>query len=93
MKWPGGGIEHIAFVLLTEAVRREVRTSVLVRMTNDHEFRDKVLAGQAYNLKGEVAETVREVMARTIKLVAEDAVEECLRSVDGGRGPGSLENG
>lgn len=93
MTWPGGGIEHTAFVLLTEAVRREVRTTLLVRMSNDVEFRSKVLNGEADGLKGGIAANVQEVMGRTIEMIVEDATEECLRSVSGSRGPGSLKSG
>ena len=37
--WPGGGMEQVAFALLTEAVRREALFDVILKSSHQPEFR------------------------------------------------------
>lgn len=42
--WPGGGARQLAYAFLTEALRREAYTSILVEMSKDKDFLKKYKA-------------------------------------------------
>ena len=77
MSWPGGGQEHIAYALLTEATRREAILAVLVNMTNDTEFLARVDAmapEERDDLYNEFALKICLQMGKVAQKIARDCV-------------------
>lgn len=80
MSWPGGGQEQIAFAMLVEAVRREAIVEMLLCMSQDPQFTQKVSEG--------LDEVVREMTAKlkaqlthALDNLGEDAVREALSRI------------
>lgn len=86
LQWPGHGLEQVGFATLVEAVRREARTSVLVRLSNDPEFRGSVFSGHGIEFADDLASVVETVISKNLARLSRDAVIEVLRAIESGGG-------
>lgn len=87
-----GGMEEAALVLVTEALRAEAMLQLLVKISNDAEFKAKITAEDAdvgdliENLSKDTLEQVRRELEKLGPRIAEEAihrVRDGLRDEDG----------
>ena len=78
MTWPGGGQEHIAFALLTEAARREAILALLMNMTHHQGFLAQLQGMEPEHLDAKLAEITESVLSLMGKL-AQEIMPEVVR--------------
>ena len=84
MSWPSGGLEQVAFALLSEAVRREALLDVLLLLSEDPGYRERLVGMGAEDREREVVRLeclVREQITTIAKIVTKGAVSEALQVV------------
>lgn len=86
-EWPGHGLGHVSFAILTEAIRREVRYSVLVKMSHDEDFKNRVLSGDTQDALDEMSDVVKGVIQKHMDLVVDSAIQECFHTLLGADNP------
>jgi hypothetical protein len=81
-----GGMEEGAFGLSVEALRQEAMLQVLVQVSNDEEFKDRLLSGNEIppDLLEKVAEDTLKLMWATMSRVGPSIVRETLETVRDG---------
>lgn len=79
--WPSGGMEQVAFALLTEAVRREALLDVILKATHQPEIRE-IWTNASEEMKGqlthELTRAVQESMSGVISRLAGSASRTAL---------------
>ena len=84
MKWPSGGLRHIAQGLLLEAVRREAFASLMVKMTADPEFIPQYQAATPENrsiMENDLAQKVQSIILRNSQKMFTPSIQEALYMV------------
>jgi len=84
MEMDKSGQEYVAHALLMEAVKREVLLEILLRLSNDAEFKGRILdsAREAQEeLVSEVSTAMMRVVNRVVAEVAPDAARAALDMV------------
>lgn len=81
LELPQGGVPQIAHALLTEAVRREVFTGVLIRLSQDAKYLTAWLSGDAEKrqaIEGALRDTALHVLTKTCEKMLPGAVSGVL---------------
>jgi hypothetical protein len=81
-----GGMEEGSFGLLVEAARQEAMLQVLIKFSNDEEFKEKLLSGGviADDLLAQVSDDTLKLMWATLSRVGPSIVRETLEQVRDG---------
>lgn len=84
MSWPGGGQEHVAFALLSEAAKREALFSMLLNMSNKPDFIAR-LEGMTDEEREaafeELSVAVMATMGETVQRIAKNCVKAAYQEV------------
>lgn len=83
-QWSGGGLRQIAHALLTEAVRREAFTSLIVKMSADPEYLQNYLKATPEErkvLETEMSVLVQEVLTRNLQKMSLPSTQEAFQMI------------
>jgi hypothetical protein len=81
MTWPSGGQRQVAQALLTEALRREAVVGLLVRLSQDPQYLERLdaMTGAQYDAELELlAKAMLETAQRSGHSIAKDIVKEAV---------------
>lgn len=83
---PGGGLEEGSWALLTEAARTEAMLQLLVKLSNDPEFKRKITAAESApeDLIEKLAADTLEITHRVLKEIVSDVARETIQQVRDG---------
>ncbi len=83
-QWSGGGLRQVAHALLTEAVRREAFTSLIVKMSADPEYLQNYLKAtpeERKALETEMSVLVQEVLTRNLQKMTLPSTQEAFQMI------------
>lgn len=83
-QWSGGGLRQVAHALLTEAVRREAFTSLIVKMSADPEYLQNYLKAtpeERKALETEMSIKVQEVLTRNLQKMTLPSTQEAFQMI------------
>lgn len=80
LSWPSGGLNEVAFALLSEAVKREAIVDVGLQATHDPTFLNKLKTGDAAkeSAVSELSKILCAGIAVTVSRLAENAIRGAL---------------
>lgn len=84
MAWPTGGLAQVAFALLTEATHREALLDIILKVSQDPEFGERVsrMSVEERDVEiGKLADAMVIGMSRTVQRLSVDAVRAALEHV------------
>lgn len=88
LTWPGAGMPQVSMAMLTETVRHEMKHQIILRMSNDPEYRAKVQGGigaipedEAAEMAHEAADAALNWLVNNTRQMAAEVALQTLRTV------------
>lgn len=84
MSWPTGGLAQVAFALLTEATHREAMLDIILKVSQDPEFGERLSRMSVAEREievGKLAEAMVLGMSRTVQRLSVEAIRAALEHV------------
>ncbi len=88
LQWPGAGMPQVSMAMLTETIRHEAKHQILLRMSNDPEYRAKVQGGigtipedEAVDMAHEIADAALNWLVNNTRQMAAEVAFQTLQTV------------